>query len=156
VLLPNDLLCISDGDNLVLVIDRESFGFKKSIGEYLDYNQLLLHSRIQNGCTKYEFLMNVVAFSIHDQYLTGAISFKDKLNRYSQGDRLSLCSKEYLGLCYNVRLKDLFGGKVQLFEKTSPSFDHPNFLKPLEEARTRVCMDLFITPTLPLDVPPTE
>lgn len=71
--------------------------------------------------------MNVVAFYIHDQSLTGSISFNDQLNRYNQGDGLSLCSNEYPGLRYNVRLKDIFGENVHLFEKTFPSFVHPNF-----------------------------
>ena len=129
MLLPNDLFRISDGDNLVLVIDSESFGFQKSIREYFDDSQLMLHSRMQNGCLKCEFLMKVVAFSIRDQYLNGLISFTDQLNRYNQGDGLSLCSREYPGLRYNVRLKDVFGGKVQLFERTSPSFNHPSFFE---------------------------
>ena len=89
--------------------------------------------------------MNVVAFDIRDQYLSGSISLVDQLNRYNQGDGLSLRSEEYPGLRYNVRLKDVFGGKVQLFEKTSPSFIHPNFSKPPVEVVILVFMVLSIT-----------
>ena len=93
VLLSNNLFRICDGNNSVLVVDKEYFGFNKSIGGYLDNSQLLLHPRIQSGFQKYEFLMNVVAFSIRDQYLTDLINLKDKLIQYNQCDGLSLRSE---------------------------------------------------------------
>ena len=68
VLLPNDLFRIGLGDTIVLVVDKELFGFKKSISDYLVKYDIDLHSRVQNGVIKFEFLMRVTAFHIRDEY----------------------------------------------------------------------------------------
>ena len=55
VLLPNDLFRIGLGDTIVLVVDKELFGFKKSISDYLVKDDIDLHSRVQNSVIKFEF-----------------------------------------------------------------------------------------------------
>ena len=76
---------------------------------------------------KYEFCINVTAFHIKEAVLDRSLGPKDQLLRYNQGDGITLRSDQYAGLKYKVRFKDIFFGDVQLFEKTSPLFQHPDF-----------------------------
>lgn len=90
--------------------------FQKSISDYLANYNIDLHSQVQNDLTKFEFLIRVTVFHICDEVLNGSVVVKDWLMRYNQGDGLTLVSTQYHGLRYNVRLKDVFSGSVQLFE----------------------------------------
>lgn len=136
VLLPNDLFRISDGDN-----------FNKSIGGYLDNNQLLLHSRIQKGCTKYEVLMNVVVLVfVINVSQTQYISNIDYID--STKVTCHCCIVRNAPVCAII-----WGWKMYLVVKYSclknvPIYCSSQFLKLLEKDRTRVCMDLFTTPFL--------
>ena len=100
VLLPNNLLRIKEGDNVILVVDVSSYGFKKSIRDFLDDDTLALHSREQLDESKYEFSMVLKAFSIRNELLAGSISVKEQILRYNQGDGITLWSNEYPGLIY--------------------------------------------------------
>ena len=85
------------------------------------------HCRQQQDKIKYEFTMKLIAFNIKEAVLDGSISAKDQLLRYKQGDGITLRSVEYHAFKYNVRFRDIFCGDIQLFEKTNPSFEHPDF-----------------------------
>ena len=73
-LLPNDIFMLNNGDTVVLVVDYNSFGFKKIINHCIDDDILQSHSRQQRDKTKYEFSMKLTAFSIKDAVLDGSIS----------------------------------------------------------------------------------
>ena len=117
VLLPNDLFRLNEGDIVILVVDDASFGFKKSISDYIDDDILLIHSRQQQDKLKYEFSMKLTAFNIKEAVLDGSLSAKDQLLRYKQGDGITLRSVEDHGLKYNVCFKDFFVGIYNCLKK---------------------------------------
>ena len=45
VMLPNDLLRLEEGGNIVLLVDKDSYGFSKCIFGYLDDITLYIHKR---------------------------------------------------------------------------------------------------------------
>ena len=49
VMLPNDLLRLEEGGHVVLVVDKDSYGFSKYIFGYLDDITLSIHEREQEG-----------------------------------------------------------------------------------------------------------
>ena len=121
MLLPHDLF------RLELVVDNDSYGFRKGIAQYIDNDVLCNHSQEQGGEFKYEFHMTIGAFAIRDSVLNGAINKAEQVLWYNQGDGLTLISTQYNGLKYNVRFKDVFTGKVQLYEKVDSHYAHPDF-----------------------------
>ena len=84
--------------------------------------------------------MKIGAFSIRDSVLNGAINEAEQVLRYNQGDGLTLISTQYNGLKYNVCFKDVFTGKVQLYEKVDSHYAHPVFLRQQEGHKTHVFM----------------
>ena len=127
VLLPHDLFRLEYNSQVVLVVDNDSYGFRKGIAQYIDNDVLSNHSREQGGEFKYEFLMTIGAFSIRDSVLNGTINEAEQVHRYNQGDSLTLISTQYNGLKYHVRFKYVFTGKVQLYEKVDSHYAHPDF-----------------------------
>ena len=59
--------------------------------------------------------------------LNGAINEAEQVLRYNKGDGLTLISTQYNGLKYHVRFKDIFTGKIQLYEKVDSDYAHPGF-----------------------------
>ena len=127
VLLPHDIFRLDNNSQVVLVVNIDSYGFRKSIAQYLDYSTLSNHSREQDGFIKYEFVMKIGAFSIRDSVLNGSINDAEQVLRYNQGDGLTLISTQYKGIKYLVRFKDIFTGQIQLFEKVDSNQSHPDF-----------------------------
>lgn len=87
--------------------------------------------------------MVLKAFSIHNKILTGPISNKGKSMCYKQGDGITLGSIDYPGLIYNIRIKDIFGGRIRLFEKLLPSFQHPDFSAAGRSRDPRLCGPIY-------------
>ena len=107
VLLPHDLFRLSNNTEIVLVVDKESYGFEKSILRHLSNDELLAHERAQDGGSKYEFRMILCAFTLRDQFLTNSVNDREQLLRYNQGDGMSLKSVEYPLLRYLVRILNI-------------------------------------------------
>ena len=71
--------------------------------------------------------MIIGAFSIRDSVLNGAINEAEHVLRCNQVNGLTLISTQYNGLKYHVRFKDIFTGKIQLYEKVDSDYAHPDF-----------------------------
>ena len=119
VLLPNDIFCSTDGSDVVLVVDMESHGFRRSIAQYLDDTVQVDHSMKQDGLVKYQFPIKIAVFVIRDLVSNGSLDDRDQVLRYNQGDGLTLVSKHGKYLKYFGCFKDLFTGRIQLYEKVS-------------------------------------
>jgi len=75
----NDLLQIEEGDTIILVVDDNSYGFKKIIRDVVDEDTLNLHSREQLDESKYEFSMVLKASRISNELINGSMSIKEKI-----------------------------------------------------------------------------
>ena len=139
VLLPHDIFRLLDDSDVVLVVDMESYGFWRSIAQYLDDTVLVDHSMEQDGLVKYEFVMKIGAFATHDLVSNGSLDDREQLLRYNQGDGLTLVSAQYKGLKYLVRFKDIFTGRIQLYEKVLPKYIHPDFFSAGRTKTRSVC-----------------
>ena len=90
----------------------ESYGFRRSIAQYLDDTVLVDHSMEQDGLVKYEFAIKIGAFATRDLVSNGSLDDREQLLRYNQGDGLTLVSAQYKDLKYLVCFKDIFTGRI--------------------------------------------
>ena len=102
VLLPHDIFRLKDDFDMVLVVDMNSYGFQKSIEQYIDNSVLVDHSREHDGFIKYKFMIKVDASSIQDHVSNGSINDAVQVLRYNQGGGLTLISTQYKGIKYLV------------------------------------------------------
>ena len=79
VLLPHDIFRLLDDSDVVLVVDMESYGFRRSIAQYLDDTDLVDHSMEQDGLVKYEFVMKIGAFATRDLVSNGSLDDREQL-----------------------------------------------------------------------------
>lgn len=93
---------------IVLVVDMDSYGFRKSIAQYLNDFILSNHSQERDGFINYEFVMILGAFSIRDSVLNKSINDTEHVLCYNQGDDLTLIITQYKGVKYLVRFKEIF------------------------------------------------
>ena len=100
--MPRIIFRLDDGCEVVLVVDKILHGFDKSIARYLEDSILDSYSRKQIWSSKYEFMMKIGAFSIHDQVLKVSLYETKQVFRYNQGGELTLISTQYMGLKYLV------------------------------------------------------
>ena len=74
---------LSKGDNVIIVVDENSFGFQRNIRNYLDNIMLLKHLGPQQDKSKFELPTIISAFSIKEEILEGSISIKYQLLQYN-------------------------------------------------------------------------
>ena len=127
VLLSHNVLHLSDGNDIMLVVNKQSHGFEKSIVNYLSNEELTNHTTTQDGDCKYKLRMRICVFSLREKLPTNLVDENEQILRYNQVNGMTLRSVQYPQMKYLVCFKDIVSGEIQLYDQFSPSFEYPNF-----------------------------
>jgi hypothetical protein len=129
-MLPHEIVGLSDGDQITLVVTDKSHKFSSIRDAVISSGgELSDHTFVREADTMYEFPVHLHHFQDRDSIAQGVFSDNElKLKFGSQGDGFTVTLAIY-GIKYGVRFKDILDGRIEIYQEPSDDYEHPDFFE---------------------------